>query len=143
MLPQQPCLFLGQRPGKPPGQSFPSSALPHRPVVTRMEKQRNREADVEPAHRVLPKAEGCLHKFRPKEYRPHCIVRAISNGKEVLDGFPDLVDETEFLPEFLTDFTDHRLFRRLTRERCHRQGASGPAGARTAATVPVRLLMTA
>jgi hypothetical protein len=91
-------------------------ALLHCPVVTCMEEQRVGVTCVEPAHLILPNAAGHLREFCPKEYRSHFIVLAIGDGEEVLDGFPDFVEEAEFLPEFLTDLTHHRLFWRLSRE---------------------------
>ena len=62
-------------------------------------------ARIEPAQLVLPRAEGHLCEFRPKEYRPHGIVPAVGGGEEVLDGFADLADKAEFSPEFFTDLT--------------------------------------
>src|SRR6266545_301922 len=98
------------------GNDAACSSLPHRPVVTGMDEQGGRLARIEPAQLVLPRAEGHLREFRPKEYRPHGIVLAVGGGEEVLDGFADLVDDAEFSPEFFTNFTHYRLFRRLPGE---------------------------
>jgi hypothetical protein len=75
----RPASFLGSAWGGEGSPCTPSS-LPHRPVVTGMDEQGGRLARIEPAQLVLPRAEGHLREFRPKEYRSHCIVPAVGGG---------------------------------------------------------------